>query len=180
MTNEEYIEFVKDKYFVLFGYALKLTGHREDAEDLIQEALIKLWKAKNKISKNKNPLSYAYSTIRNLFIDGTRKNELKEVPLDLIEDRRILFDVDGTAVKRCDVLLAHIEDDFRYKKILKIIRTLPEKQRNIIWLRDVKGLSVKETAKKLKLNPALVKVYLSRARKHIKYSLEKEKENERD
>jgi RNA polymerase sigma-70 factor (ECF subfamily) len=178
VTSEEYIEFVSEKYRVLFSYALKLTKHRENAEDLVQEALVKLWYAKDKISRHKNPLSYAYTTIRNIFIDNTRKKKPSEVPIDSIPEENLLLKY---AVAKPELNKITEQSTEIFKKVYGIIEAMPETQRKIVLLRDVRGLTNKETAEILKISTDTVKVYLSRARKHIRLKLKNEyNENERN
>lgn len=118
-----------------FRYALALTSHQQDAEDLVQEAWLRLHR-RNGAAWNKSLL---FTAIRNLFIDGRRR--VKLIVLEPIEETQIgsqenfLVQRDGDGVK--GMTLGDLE------KLLAILR--PE-EREALFLNAVEGYTAREIA----------------------------------
>lgn len=150
MTTEDYNKVVKKISHRLFGYVFKLTKDEEDANDLVQDAFMKLWINREKV-EFKKAKSWLFTTAHNAFINFIKKSNRQE---------RIGEGVD---------IPVESKNRFELQEIIDLaMKSLPELQKSIILLRDLEGYNYKEIGDMLKLNESQVKVYLFRARKKIK------------
>lgn len=150
MTTEDYNKVVKEISHRLFGYVFKLTKDEEDANDLVQDAFMKLWINREKV-EFKKAKSWLFTTAHNAFINFIKKSNRQQ---------RMEEGVD---------IPVEAKNRFELQEIIDLaMRSLPELQKSIILLRDLEGYNYKEIGDMLKLNESQVKVYLFRARKKIK------------
>ena len=146
---------------ILFRLAVRITQNREDAEDIIQETLIRLWNETKK-QDIENVQSFAMTVCRNLSLDYKAKKEHQSITFD--EDSHDQIDV----TSQPDRL---IESKERFSYIQSLIDELPEKQRTAIQLRDIEGQSYKEIATVMEISESDVKVNIFRARQKLKERL---------
>ena len=132
---------LKDK---LFRLALRITFDRAEAEDVVQETLIRVWNKRDEWSQFGSIEAYCLTVARNLAIDRSERKDSRTVEL-----------------------LPEMEQE-RMALIHRLMNRLPEKQRLIMQLRDVEGKSYKEIAAVLNLTEEQVKVNLFRARQKVK------------
>lgn len=162
MTPQQFKENIlplKDK---MYRFACRIVEDTEEAQDLVQEVLVRLWDRKGDIVQYKSIEAYALTMTRNLCIDWLRTSGrlLKEDPaeMDLV-----------------DPVTPYDLTEFRdtVSRINHLIGHLPEQQRTILHLRDIEGYDFDEIASILGLNLNVIRVNLSRARKKIKEQLVK-------
>ena len=149
----------KDK---MFRYALSIIGNRFEAEDVVQEAMIKLWKGKEKFAQIDNKEAWAITIVRNLCIDKIRARKKKKT--SDIDDYFHISDKSPSP----DVQL---EQSDALKKVTEIMNTLQGTQREIITLRDIEGYTYKEISGMTGYSIEKVKVYLHRARTKLRQQL---------
>lgn len=147
----------------LFRLALRITLDRADAEDVVQETLIKMWNKREQWHEMESIEAFALTICRNLAIDLTAKASRSNVALD--EGR----DESPTATTPYEDLDARQ----RLEIVRKLIDGLPETQRTIMELRDVEGKSYREIGQVTGLSEEQVKVYLFRARQKVKVQFSK-------
>ena len=142
---------MKDK---LFRLALRITLNRQDAEDVVQEVLIKIWNNRERWQQLESIEAWAFTITRNMSLDVLRKNEAH---------RTVEIDTEP---------LASNYDQFNERERLQLVRklmdSLPEKQRTAMQLRDFEGMSYKEVADIMGISEEQVKVNIYRARQFIK------------
>lgn len=81
-AEREFITFVRQNTHRLFAYTIRVCGNRWLAEDVLQDAFAKMWKAwPNKVNQGEAILSWAYPVIRRTAIDLHRKEERRKVKL---------------------------------------------------------------------------------------------------
>jgi RNA polymerase sigma factor (sigma-70 family) len=148
----------KDK---LYRFALNIVGNTFDAEDIMQELMIKIWNRIDQYSEIENKEAWCMTVTRNMAIDKTRN---KKTATQDISDYHYLKDSDVTPDKQ-------IELDERFSNIMELVNQLPEKQKIIVHLRDVEGYSYQEIADITENTLDFVKVSLHRARKSLKEAL---------
>lgn len=152
----------------MFLTALRLTRHRQDAEDIVQDAFTKLWELRHDTLADKNVEAYCTRIVHNLFIDRQRRQHLK--PATHTADDLQLADLSaaGTDMERQE----------SQQMVGQLISQLPEKQRQIITLRDVEGLTYEEIAQQTGLTEVNIRVLLSRARKTIREQFKQQTHHE--
>ncbi len=146
---------LKDK---LFRLALRITLNRAEAEDVVQEALIRVWNKRNEWHMLDSIEAYCLTVTRNLAIDRSERKDVGAVELT----SEVELTPDGSDPYNCLV------NKERLELIYRLMNGLPEKQRVVVHLRDVEGKSYKEIARMLNLTEEQVKVNLFRARQKIK------------
>ena len=141
----------------LYGVACRLLENAEDAEDLIQEAYLKLWSKREELTLISNPEAFAVTLVKNMCFDllrsGKYLSDRQHLPLTEAQNA---LPADGREAK----------DDAQLVRML--IARLPQQQRMVMMLRDVKGCSYEEVERLTGLNAVNVRVLLSRARKKIR------------
>lgn len=142
----------------LFRLAFRITLNREDAEDIVQETLIRLWRAIQE-QDIENIQSFGMTVCRNLSLDSNEKRERRNITFD--EDVHDVVDTFSQPDRM-------VESKERYGLLTSIIDSLPEKQRTAIQLRDVEGRSYKEIAEVMDISESDVKVNIFRARQKVK------------
>ena len=145
----------------LFRLALRITLNNADAEDIVQETLIKVWKRREHWHEIESIEAFCYSICRNLALDRTRRADKFSESLD--ETQSMAVDTSYSSNPE-----EQVQQSDRMKLVKELIDHLPEKQRSIIQLRDFEGKSYKEIADIMQMTDEQVKVTLFRARQTIK------------
>ncbi len=155
MNRKEYNIVIGEHSGNLFGYAIRFLRNEEDAKDIVQDVMEKLWLNRKKIDAEKAK-SWMFTTAHNAMINfSVRKGRVK------------LSDEMGTYEKA-----SAPTNTFESNQVVdRAVGILPPLQKTIILLRDLEGYSYKEIGEILDLNDSQVKVYLFRARKKIKKQL---------
>ena len=156
---------LKDK---LFRLALRITLNRPEAEDIVQDTMLKAWEKRGQAGDVDSIEAYCMTICRNLSLDVTRRRERTSISLE--ESPHDIEDSTPGADEK-------IEQEERLRKVHEIFSQLPEKQRTIMQLRDIEGKSVRETAEITGMTEENVKVTLFRARKAIREEIGKAAEH---
>lgn len=138
--------------------ALRITFDRAEAEDVVQETLIRVWNKREEWTKFGSIEAYCLTVARNLAID---RSELKDAQTVELAPAMEQTDTASNPYER----LAGKE---RLALVHNLMNRLPEKQRVIMQLRDVEGKSYKDIAVVLGITEEQVKVNLFRARQKVK------------
>ena len=143
----------------LFRLALRITLNREEAEDIVQDTLIKLWDKRDDWDHIDNLEAFSYTVCRNLALDRKRRaangNEsLEEAPVEKPDTARTPSE---TTIQRD-----------RMEIVRRLVDSLPEKQRSCIQLRDFEGKSYKEIAAAMQISEDQVKVSIHRGRQTLR------------
>lgn len=144
----------------LFRLALRITLNREEAEDVVQDTLIKVWNARDRWQELDSIEAYSFTIARNLSLDRIKKMENQNDSLEEQNTER-LDENTSTPSERM------IQKD-KLNIVRNIIDELPEKQRSCLQLRDIEGKSYKEIADILSITEDQVKVNIFRARQTVK------------
>ena len=143
----------------LFRLALRITLNRAEAEDIVQDTLIKVWNRREEWNAIDSIEAFSLTVCRNLSLDRIRK---KGNDNDSLED-----------VKAAEPLASSNPQDRmiqtdKVRLIRQIVDGLPEKQRSCMQLRDFEGKTYKEIAGVLDISEEQVKVNIFRARQTVK------------
>lgn len=142
--DAEFTRFARDSAATLKRTAYLLSGDRELAADLVQEALLRTYLAWNRV-RSGEATAYARRVVVNLNIDRWRKNT--PVPVE-VHDKADLHDAHGRV------------DD--HDQVLRMLERLPAQQRRVIVLRYYNDLSEADTAACLGISTGSVKSAASR------------------
>ncbi len=148
----------------LFRFALRIVGNRSEAEDIVQEVMIKIWNKRKDWEFIDNMEAWCVKMTRNLSIDKLRSKHRRTQDID---DLFHLKDNSATPLEKT-------ESGDTVHHISKLMQELPEAQRLVMQLRDIEELSYKEIMEQLEMTMPQVKTNLFRARNKIKKRLNKE------
>jgi len=151
-------------------HSYRMLGNLEQAEDAVQEALLRAWKGRASFDGGPGARAWLYRIVTTTCLDVLRSAQRQAAQLQAAESGEIpwlqpcpdaLLDdaagPEGSAIRRETVELAY----------LAVIQLLPARQRAVLLLRDVQGYSAAETAAILGLSVAAVTSALQRARATI-------------
>ncbi len=157
MTEEKFISLILPLRDRLFRIAWHIMRNREEAEDIVQDVMLRIWNKSEEVLQIECMEAYCYTMAKNLALNRIELKVNQQVDL---ENKQELWREEGP--------LLQLEENERVSLLLQLMEQLPEPQRDIIQLRDVEGMSYSEIALTLRLTEEQVKVYLFRARKKIK------------
>ncbi len=146
--------------------AWRILGDRTEAEDVAQDAMLRLWKQATDWRAGEARVStWLYRVVHNLCIDRLRKRR-PQVP---VEDAPEPVDPDPSVLER----MAQSEQS---KAVAEAIGTLPERQRQALILRHFEGMSNPEIGEALECSVEAVESLLARARRQLAKMMREEKE----
>ena len=151
---------LKDKIFRL---ALRITLSRAEAEDIVQDVLIKVWNRRDDLAEVDSIEAYILTVCRNLSLDRLQRKENDNVNLD---------DAPPTEADDAPPDLQMIRNE-RIDNIKRLIERLPIPQRAAMQLRDMEGKTYKEISAITGQTEEQVKVNIFRARQYIRKQIEK-------
>lgn len=151
---------LKDKIFRL---ALRITLSRAEAEDIVQDVLIKVWNRRDDLAEVDSIEAYSLTVCRNLSLDRLQRKENDNVNLD---------DAPPTEADDAPPDLQMIRNE-RIGNIKRFIERLPIPQRAAMQLRDMEGKTYKEISAITGQTEEQVKVNIFRARQYIRKQIEK-------
>lgn len=143
----------------MYRLALRITQNSQEAEDVVQDVIIKMWKMRDRLTPDgevKNIEAFAMKMTRNLSIDRQRMH------INQTED------IDGMDFPSTSSIEQTIERDERIQSIRDIMKQMPEKLSTAMQLRDFEGHSYKEIAEAMGVTEDNVKIYIFRARQFVK------------
>ena len=148
MTTDEFKQQAEGLRLQLISVAQKYLGTTDEAEDIVQDAMIKLWLMRDQLMA---PVSgFASVVTRNLCIDHLRKQHTT-VDISKFPDTE-----------------EWIDDGEQIEQMLQVIDTLPSAQRTILRMHHLQGMKTSEIALLLGSSEVSVRQKLSRARRMIR------------
>lgn len=143
----------------LFRFAMRFLGNEEEAKDIVQEVFIRVWNGREQMKQVENWEAWCMRITRNLSLDRIR-----------LITRKQTQPIEETFSLHHEALTPHESTEMgeSMQKITQMIAALPEKQRQVIHLRDVEGYSYQEICEILELDMNQVKVNLFRARNSVR------------
>ncbi len=160
---------------VAYRFGLTVCGHADDAEEVMQEALLKTYRHAASIKEPRAFRSWLYRTVRNACLMRRRRHV--DEPRHLLSLDELLPTPDGHG--------AHIDPpdpargpealaiDARLRRRLSAaVRKLPAAFRVVVFLREMEGLSTREVAEVMGISEANVKTRLHRAHLQLRKALD--------
>lgn len=146
-------------------WALVMTGDPNDAEDVAQRVLMRMLESTEGFDGRSKVTSWVYRITRNASLDHQRSRG---------RDRRLVEKAERLARAETPRLEDPL-DDIDMKRTMRLIRTLllelPMRQREAFDLVDLQGLTPKEAAELLEMNPTTLRVHLLRARRRMRVEM---------
>ena len=165
MKNSDIIfkDSVKDHYRSLKGFALKLTQNTEDANDLIQETMLKALNNEDKFEKGTNLSGWLYTIMRNIFINNYRRMVKSQTFLDSTENQFYLNNINNATRNRGEANLV-------MKEINNAINDLSDNLK-VPFMMSFRGYKYEEIASQLSIPLGTVKIRIHTARQKLKEKL---------
>lgn len=146
----------------VYAYLWRLLGDRGQAEDLRQEAFVRLWAAREDWEDSGSVAGYLIRVARNLALNTQRHEQVAH-------RWRVLVSSDPAPTPPPpDLVLAQ---ENLAARIYAAIEALPERPREVFILKRDAGLSYREIAEQLGISPKTVEVHMSRAYKLLREAL---------
>ena len=140
----------------LYRLALRITMNKAEAEDVVQDTLLKVWECREDWNRINNLEAFAIATCRNRALDVVKRAGRDTENLD-----EMVHFSNQTPHEQ-------LEAREEISLVRQLMDSLPEVQRTIMLLRDIEGKTYQEIAQTLDISETQVKVYLHRARTKIK------------
>jgi RNA polymerase sigma-70 factor (ECF subfamily) len=146
----------------LFRLALRITLNRADAEDVVQETMLKVWNRREQWHELENLEAFCLTICRNMALDKLKRADHQNASLE-----------EGEGYNRADHSYAANPEEQavqrdRVELVRQLVGQLPEKQRTCMQLRDMEGKAYKDIAQVMGITEQQVKVNIFRARQTIK------------
>jgi RNA polymerase sigma-70 factor (ECF subfamily) len=166
MLKEEFMRKVMVHKNKMYRFALSYLVREEEAQDLVQDVLLKLWEGRNELNEIRSVEAWCMSLVRNKSLDKLKRAEHR---------MRVATD-DGVPPSRQHFHEESPEVEYQNKELgnmlTQAIENLPERLRAAFHLRDVQGYSYIEIGEMLEIDMNQVKINIFRARKALKESLQ--------
>ena len=146
----------------LYRVAFRLLGERAEAEDVVQEAMIKLWERREELATIKNVEGWCIRIVRNHGIDRYRSRKRRSS--SGLEQAAELADPTPDPS-------AQLQTRDMQTRIHRLIQQLPEQRRMVIQLREIDGMSYREIADQLKISLDQVRTDIHRGRVALRAAL---------
>lgn len=150
-------------YNELCAYIFTLSKDRQQAEDIVQNVMLKIWKNKEKLNITTSVKSYLYKSCYYELIDTFKKNKKELNYIQQVQKETL------------DVFIEE-DEDFVTTQINRVqveIDKLPPKCKEIFLLNKIQGFKYREVAEQLDISIKTVEAQMSKAMSRIKEALEK-------
>ena len=145
----------------IFHIAYKFTGRADQAEDLTQEILLKVFKSLDKFNRDADLGTWLSSVARNYCIDRYRASKRER---EVVVEDLLALDLAPAASGNP---YRQLEERDRRSLVRGALAQLPDKLREAVVLRDLQGLTYQEMADQLALPEGTVKSRINRGREEL-------------
>ena len=149
----------------MLNVAYRMTGNFEEAKEVCQEAVIKVYKYLRAFKQGRSFKNWVYKTVVNCSYDFLKKRSRHDL---IFEEQKhhMNFETYNPEKKFLDLEIK--------EKIQNCLRILSPKEKAIFLLRDGEGMSIKETSEILGSSSVSIRTHLSRARQKIRKEFERQ------
>ncbi len=150
----------------MYAVALRMCANREDAQDCLQEAMLRVYRAIGSFKGQSTFSTWVYRITMNTCLDELRRKKNRQnTSLDNLVDMG-WSPTDGGAGPEKQALMREMRE-----KMHGAIRELPDDMRAAVVLRDIQGFSYDEIAQMLGINVGTIKSRISRGREKLREKL---------
>ncbi len=160
----EFARFVEAYSGQVYRLALKMLQNPQDAEDILQETFIKAYKALPKFEGRSSLSTWLYRIATNEALMFLRKKRPVQVSVDESIENDEGHERPRQIIDWCCLPESELMSSEARENLDRSVQQLPESLRTVFLLRDIEGLSTRETAEVLDISESAVKTRLSRAR----------------
>ena len=163
---EAFEELVRAHEKTVYNLALRLVGNPQDAEDMAQEAFLKAYRSLPEFRGESKFSVWLYRIVSNVCLDHLRRQGRRPASSLTTEDEdgeEQQWDVPDESQSPERLL----EQKLTREAVQRGLETLPADQRQILLLREIRGMSYEEIGQTLDLEPGTVKSRIFRARKKL-------------
>lgn len=160
----EFDELVVPMTDALYNFAMKMTGSSDDADDLVQETMLKAYRFFDKFEKGTNIKAWLFSIMKNSFINEYRKQSKQPGKVDYDDISNFYENIKSNEVEFSHIVgdsFSDVLDD----DITEALSSLPTDFQTIIILSDIEGYNYEEIAEFMSCPIGTVRSRLHRARK---------------
>ena len=155
----------------MYAVALRMCGNREDAQDCMQEAMIRIFRSISGFKGQSSISTWVYRITMNSFLDELRRRKTRAATsLDAMLDNGY------SPSDETDTPEQHSLQSEQRRLLERAIAELPEDMRSAIVLRDIEGCSYEEIAQALDANVGTIKSRISRGRERLRAVLSRQPE----
>jgi RNA polymerase sigma-70 factor (ECF subfamily) len=152
-----------DRYWrPMVAFALDKMRNQDAAEDLVQEAFVRVWERRRQLRPHASPRAYLYRVLRNLITDDFRRRRLRD---------RFSFFASQGAPTEAPSPVAILEAGELAGAAERAIAALPERRRDVFILAHLHGLSYREVAETLGITPRTVANHMTLALSQLRVAL---------
>lgn len=171
-TELDFEQLIRDHHRRAFSFAYRMTGNREDAEDLTQDAFVRAFRAMERYDPSRPFDRWLYRIITNLFIDRLRSRPRLspvslDVPLEGMDGDPMASEIPDEEADPAGLVLRGIMDE----RLQTALNDLPPQFRETVILTDVEGMSYEEAAEVLGCAVGTIRSRLHRARLMMRETL---------
>ena len=154
----------------LYNYALRLTTDQSDAEDLVQDSIVKAYRFFDSYEKGTNAKAWLFRILKNSFINNYRKHQKLPQSVDYDEVSPYFESVRSEQMETTDlekIIFRNLMDD----NFTSALAKLPEDFRTVVLLCDVDGFTYEEISNMLDVPIGTIRSRLHRGRNLLKTEL---------
>ncbi len=172
---DSFEQLISDNSKLAYNIALKMLKNKEDAEDVSQEALIKVYKNIDRFNMNSSFKTWMYRIVVNTCLDHMRKNKNTVVSIDKpikTEHNEFQVEIEDKRPSPEEIF----ERKETQKLVIEALNQLDDNFKSAIILRDINDFSYEEIADILTCSLGTVKSRISRGRQKLREIIEKDED----
>jgi len=152
-----------ENYPYLYDYGIKLTNREDQVRDCIQDIFAYLWEKRNKISDVSSIRWYLIVTLRRVLFKSVEKRNKRKKIL-----HEIAIEYNNETASFEDLLIYEEMEVEKSKKLKSAFKKIPERMREVLYLKSYQQLSYKEISEVMKVSPQVARNYASEAYKRLR------------
>jgi RNA polymerase sigma-70 factor (ECF subfamily) len=155
----------------MYNFALRLTMEPTDAEDLVQDTIVKAYRFFSSYEKGTNAKAWLFRILKNSYINNYRKKSKRPNEVDYDEVSTFYETIRADQTDTSD-LEERLYRDMLDDTVTKALEDLPEDFRSVVLLCDVEGFTYEEIANMLDVPIGTIRSRLHRGRNLLRAALE--------